>query len=134
MNTNKLITLGKSFAVAILVLGVIHDVATYTPMIKGSLTCLPHGGLKAMIYMSLICGSSFILNGIILILLLNKVRQFPFLNPVMIVIGSFLAVSGILSIVYMFDNPFAWLTLFLNLGMFFIIIGLQIKLNKKLRI
>jgi hypothetical protein len=131
MKTNKLISLGKIFAIAILILGVIHDVATFTPLIKGGLACLTPGDLNAMIYMSLICGTSFILSGLVLLLLLKKVEQFSFLTSTILLIGVFLALSGILSVVYMFDNPFAWLALLLNLIMFVITIGLKMKLVNK---
>jgi len=131
MKTNKLISLGKIFAIAILILGIIHDIATFTPLIKGGLACLTPGDLNAMIYMSLICGTSLILAGLVLILLLKKVEQFVFLSSTILLIGVFLALSGILSVVYMFDNPFAWLALLLNLIMFGITIGLKMKLDNK---
>ncbi len=131
MKISKLISLGKILAFAILILGIIHDIATFTPLIKGGLGCLSSGDLKAMIYMSLICGTSFILSGAILILLLKKVEQFVFLTSTILLIGVFLAVSGVLSIVYMFDNPFAWIALVLNLSMFIITIGLRSKLENK---
>jgi hypothetical protein len=131
MKTNKLISLGKIFAIAILILGIIHDIATFTPLIKGGLACLTPGDLNAMIYMSLICGTSFILSGLILVLLLKKVEQFVFLSTPILLIGVFLAISGIFSIVYMFDNPFAWIALLLNLSMFILTIGLKLKLDSK---
>lgn len=129
MKTNKLISLGKLFAIAILILGIIHDIATFTPLIKGGLACLNPGNLNAMIYMSLICGTSFILSGLILVLLLKKVEQFNFLSLTILLIGVFLALSGILAVVYMFNNPFAWLALILNLSMFILTIGLKMKLD-----
>ena len=131
MKTSKLISLGKILAIAILILGFIHDIATFTPLIKGGLVCLNPGDLNAMIYMSLICGTSFILSGLVLALLLRKVEQYAFLTSTILVVGIFLALSGVLSIVYMFDNPFAWIALLVNLSMFIITIGLKINLDKK---
>lgn len=131
MKINRLISLGKILATAIIILGIIHDFASFTPLIKGGLGCLSPDDFKAMIYMSLICGTSFILSGFILILLLKKVEQYKFLTSTILFIGVFLAVSGILSIVYMFNNPFAWIALLLNLSMFIITIGLKLKLDKK---
>jgi hypothetical protein len=128
MKINKLISLGKIFAIAVLILGIIHAIATFTPLIKGGLACLTLGDLNAMIYMSLICGVSFILSEAVLIELLKKVEQFTFLSSSIFLIGVFLAISGILSVVYMFDNPFAWIALLLNLSMFTITIGLKLKL------
>lgn len=129
MKTTKLITLGNTLAIAILILGIIHVVATFSPIIKGGLGCLSPGDLKAMVYMSLICGSSFIISGALLINLLKKVEQYVFLTTSIFMIGVFLAVSGILSIVYMLDNPFAWIALLLNLGMFTVTLGLKLRLK-----
>lgn len=44
-----------------------------------------------------------------------------------LLIGVFLAISGVLSVVYMFENPFSWMALLLNLSMFFITIGLKLQ-------
>jgi len=40
MKTKKLISIGKTLAIAIIILGVIHDAATYSPLIKGGLSCV----------------------------------------------------------------------------------------------
>lgn len=126
-----MLSLGRMLSIAIIILGVIHDVATFTPLIKGGLACLDNGSLKAMIYMSVICGASLILSGFVLLLLLKQVERHVFLTSPVLVIGVFLAVNGIVAVVYMFDNPFAWIALLLNLSMFFITISLKIKLAKK---
>lgn len=131
MKTEKLISLGKIFAIAILILGVIHNVATFTPLIRSGLTCLAPGDFKAVMFLSLICGSSFILSGIVLVLLLKKVEQFKFLSSPILVIGVFLAISGILSVVFMFDNPFAWISFVLNSSMLIISIGLKFKVAER---
>ncbi len=132
MKLKKLIPFGKAIAAAIIILGIIHDVATYTPIIKGGLSCLTPEKLKAMIYMSLMCGTSLILSGLLLIILLNKVKEFPFLVTPILVIGSFLAIVGYFSIFYMSHNPFAWIAVFLNLTMFgvTVVLGINIKNNR----
>ncbi len=131
MKTINLISAGRILAYSILILGIIHNVATFTPFIQDGLSCLDQGNLKAMMYMSIICGTSFILSGIILIMLLKRIEDFPFLNSIIFVVGLFLAISGVLSVVYMFDNPFAWVALLLNMSMFIITLGLKVKLDKR---
>jgi hypothetical protein len=131
MKINRLISIGKILAIAILILGIIHDIATFTPLINGGLGCLSPDDYKAMIYMSLICGTSFILSGAVLILLLKKVEQYEFLTLTILIISVFLAVSGVLSVVFMFQNPFAWTALLLTLSMLIITIGLKFKLDNK---
>ena len=129
MKTNKLISLGKAFAIAVLILGIIHDIATFTPLIKTGLECLSPADLNAIIYMSLMCGTSFIVSGIVLILLLRKLVQIRFLTSIIMAIGIFLALAGILSIVFMFDNPFAWASLLLNVSVLLIATALKKQLG-----
>lgn len=125
MKTKHLISAGKILSYAILILGIIHNIATFTPLIQEGLTCLDQGNLNAMIYMSLICGSSLILSGLVLIMLLRKVEEYRFLTSIILAIGVFLGLNGILSVVYMFDNPFAWISFVLSMGMFIISLGLK---------
>ena len=129
MQTKTLITIGKIIAAAILTLGFIHAIATFTPLIQDELICLSLRDFNAVTYISLVCGSSFILCGLLLIILLKKIEQYTFLNTTVIIIGIYLAISGLLAVVYMFDNPFAWIALTLNLNMFNITLGL--KKNRK---
>jgi hypothetical protein len=125
MKIHSLLSIGKSLAIAILALGIIHDMATFTPLIKSGLNRLDAENLNAVTYFSLMCGTSLIVSGIILLQLLKKVDQYPFLKPTLLCIGGFLALNGILSVVCMFNNPFAWIVLFLNLSMFALIIKLK---------
>jgi uncharacterized membrane protein HdeD (DUF308 family) len=120
MKTSNILSTIKALAYAIITLGIIHEAATYSPLIKGGLTCLDKGNMDAMLYMSLICGASLILSGIIILMLLKHVENHAFLTQPILVLGAFLAVNGILSVIYMFDNPFAWLALLLNLAMFWL--------------
>jgi hypothetical protein len=133
MKISRLISLGKIFAIAILILGIIHDVATFTPIIKGGLVCLSPIDLKAVSYISLICGTSFILSGVLLLLLLKKVEQFVFLTSTVLFIGIFLALSGLLAIVFMHENPFSWIALIINLSTFCLMVGLKMNLDSNKR-
>ena len=129
MKINKLIAIGKILSIAISILGIIHDIATFTPLVNSGLGCLSPADFNAVIYMSLMCGTSLILSGVILYLLLKKVEEFYLLALPILLIGVFLALSGVMSVVYMFDNPFAWLSLILNLSLFLITINLKLKLK-----
>ena len=46
----------RIFAMALATMGVIHIVATFTPLINGGLELLSPAKQQAMIYMSLMCG------------------------------------------------------------------------------
>lgn len=74
----KLIPLGRRISFAILILGIIHEVATFTPLIQGGLTCLTPHYFNSMTYMSLGCGCLLIMSGLLLFVLLNKWPQYFF--------------------------------------------------------
>ncbi len=128
MNTKKLISFGKGFAIAVLILGIIHDIATFTPIIQEGLVSLNSENLNAMIYMSLICGTSFILSGLLMFLFLKKLIELPYLILPIRIIGTYLLISGILSVIFMHNNPFAYIALLLNATLFTITILLKKRL------
>lgn len=126
---SKLISIGKIITYILIALGVIHDIATFTPLIREGLVCLSKPDLDAMTYMSLICGTSLILCGILCVMLLTKVEKFIWLSSPLLVIGIFLCLNGVLSIFYMYDNPFAWMTFLSSTSMLLIILILKKKIS-----
>lgn len=129
---SKLIPLGRGISIVILILGIIHEVATFTPFIQEGLVCLSPGYLDSITYFSLMCGAFLILNGLLLFILLRKLVQYPFLYTPILIIGIFLSINGILSVYYMSDNPFAWMVFILCICIFGVILGLKnrILINK----
>lgn len=124
MKTRKLIAWGKGLAIAVLVLGLIHLIATFTPLILEGLACLDEENLNAMIYMSLICGASLILAGWLLNVLLKRLEEHRFLMVPILGLGGFLALNGVLSVYYMLNNPFAWLAFLLTVAVLIVVLTL----------
>ncbi len=122
----KLIRISNYIAISILIMGIIHNIATFTPLIQDGLESLSKSNLHAMIYMSLMCGTSLILSGLLLIILLKKVEQYRFLNSTILLISCFVLVNGIAAVAYMLDNPFAWIILVLGLSM----VGVSSRIKK----
>ncbi len=120
MKSSKIIKIGRPIAMAVLVLGIIHNVATFTPLITEGLACLDQINLKAMTYMSLMCGTSLILSGALLLAMLKKTAPINQFRVPILIVGVFLAINGILAVVYMPENPFALLALILCMAMFYI--------------
>ena len=129
MKTERIMLIGKILAFSIVMLGTVHDTATFSPLIQDDLTCLKPEALHAVIYMSLICGTSLILCGILMLLFLKSVTKLPSLTLPLLVAGIFLFLNGILSVVCMFSNPFAWIALFLNTAIFLVTLALRIKIK-----
>lgn len=122
----KLIRISNYIAISILIMGIIHNIATFTPLIQDGLEGLSKSNLHAMTYMSLMCGTSLILSGLLLIILLKKVEQYRFLNSTILLISYFVLVNGIAAVAYMFDNPFAWVILVLGISM----VGISFRIKK----
>lgn len=114
MKTEKLLSTGRFIAVCIFILGIIHIVATFTPLIQDGLECLSERNLSAVIYFSLICGLFLIICGLLLFVLFGKLFQILYLFLPVFIITVFAIACGILSVVFMADNPFAWIVLILT--------------------
>ena len=107
----------RMIAMAIAIMGVIHIAATFTPLINGGLEVLSVAKQQAMTYMSLMCGMLLIVCGLLVAMLHNKVKEHPFLHrPYMLIYGA-LSIDGILAVVFMPHNPFAWMVLILVGGL-----------------
>lgn len=110
-------------------MGVIHEIATFTPLIQDGLESLSKSNFYVMMYMSLVCGASLILSGWLLLLLLKKNETHTFLSFPILLISIFVLINGIASIILMADNPFAWIVFGLGLS----ITGITIKQRKALK-
>ncbi|MDR0660044.1 MAG: hypothetical protein LBG19_04420 [Prevotellaceae bacterium] len=125
MKGSILISVGKSLAMLIAVMGIVHNVLTFTPLVREGLECLSREELRLIIYMSLMCGTSLIVSGLVLFALLNKLEGYPILSTPILFAGGFSCLSGILSVIYMTYNPFAWINLLLGTAMFIITLRLK---------
>ncbi len=102
---NKLITI---FSIAIAIMGIVHIIATFTPLINNDLDVLPVAKQNALIYMSLMCGMLLIVLGGYVLWAENKIAEFPKLKSTIQVASMLLLIDGILAVTLMFQNPFAW--------------------------
>ena len=112
----KLLFISTVLSIAIICVGVIHEIATFTPLIQDGLESLSKSNFYAIMYMSLVCGASLILSGWLLLLLLKKNETPTFLYFPILLISIFVLINGILSIILMVDNPFAWVVFGLGLS------------------
>ena len=103
----------RFIAMAIATMGVIHIVATFTPLINGGLEVLSPAKQQVMTYMSLMCGMLLIVCGSLVAMLHSKVKEHPYLRRSFLLIYGALCVDGISAVAFMPHNPFAWLVLIL---------------------
>ncbi len=107
----ELVPASKILSIMIVCLGVIHEIATFTPLVQDGLECLSRSDFNSVIYMSLMCGASLVLSGWLLLLLLPKNVTHTFLAYPILLISIFVLINGIVSVIFMVDNPFAWFVL-----------------------
>ena len=107
----------RILAIAVAVMGVVHIIATFTPLIGGGLEVLTQAKQNAMTYMSLMCGALLIVCGWLAALLHDKVREYTFLRTPFRIIIAALAIDGIAAVAYMNHNPFAWVVFLLIAGL-----------------
>lgn len=101
----------KVTAIGVIAMGIIHIIATFTPLITKGLDVLPIGKQHAITYFSLMCGTLLIFGGVLIFLLNDKVKEHSFLQFPYNLTKYVILLSGILAVAFMTTNPFAWLIL-----------------------
>ena len=108
--------LNVCLAMAIAAMGVVHIIATFTPLIQGGLETLGIAKQNAMTYMSLMCGMLLVVCGLLAVTLGGKLKKGAFLlTPYRIIVTAMIA-DGIAAVAFMPHNPFAWIVFALVCG------------------
>lgn len=109
----------KALSIGIMLMGMVHIVATFTPLISAKLALLPDSTQDAFTYFSLMCGVLLVLGGVVTYTLSEKVIEYAFVRTPYILALAILNIDGILAIRYMSYNPFAWIIFVLAIGLLF---------------
>lgn len=104
----------RIISILVAVMGLVHIVATFSPLIGGKLVNLDTGTYHAMIYMSLMCGLLLIVLGGYITWAIAKVAEAPILKPILRIAAVLLLLDGIAAVCFMPHNPFAWTIFVLN--------------------
>jgi len=103
----------KILSSLVVIMGIIHIGATFSPLIGGKLESLDPRTYNAVIYMSLMCGGFLIMLGAYLVWAIDKIYSHPILKNPIRILSLALLVNGVSAIYFMPYNPFAWVTFFL---------------------
>jgi len=114
----KTVKITRVLSIGVIFMGVVHVIATFTPLIDGKLKPLEQGMHQAAIYFSLMCGMLLVLGGSVISMLANNVKEYPNLRRLRILASIILAIDGILAAYFMPHNPSAWIVLVLTLPTF----------------
>ncbi len=124
---SRLIIIGRTLAILTILIGIVHEVLTFHPMIAEGFTGLEPEWQQTFTYFSLGCGGLLILCGVLFFMLLGRVERHEFLVAPLVVIGLFALADGILATIFMLTNPFAWVVLALGIGLFLIALVIRSK-------
>lgn len=109
--------IAQILSAAIALMGVVHIVATFTPLIDGKLKPLDHQPHMSFLYMSVMCGMLIVLCGVLAFFLQTKIKDDVCMMRIYVIIVSALSVAGILAVCFMPANPFAIVLLCLTLSL-----------------
>lgn len=107
----------KALSIGIMLMGIVHISATFTPLIADKLALLPEGAQGAFTYFSLMCGALLILGGGAIYSLSGKRKEFAFIQKPYMLTLAILSASGVLAICYMRHNPCAWIIFALTMAL-----------------
>lgn len=130
MKNSNIIAAGKMISIALILLGVIICVATFTYFNQG-LAGLSTQTHHEALYSNLICGLSFLFSGVLLAVMFPKAEHHPALANPILILGIFVCISGIAAVVFMPHNPFTWIMALVAVPMFIDTLCLKINLSKK---
>lgn len=116
MKRNRQI-IAKTLSIGIMLMGVVHIAATFTPIIAGKLVHLPEATQGAFMYFSLMCGALLVLGGGVTYTLSGKVAEYTFVRKPYILTLAILGMNGILAVCCMPHNPCAWMIFVLVMGL-----------------
>lgn len=107
----------KAFSIGIMLMGLVHIAATFSPLIADKLAILPDSAQDAFTYFSLMCGALLVLGGGVTYTLSGKVKAYPFVRaPYVLALGTS-CIDGMLAVYFMPHNPFAWIIFALAIGL-----------------
>ncbi|MCQ2095548.1 MAG: hypothetical protein MJY59_02240 [Bacteroidaceae bacterium] len=107
----------KALSTGIMLMGMIHIAATFTPLIADKLALLPDSAQDAFTYFSLMCGTLLLLGGGLTFSLADKVAEYHFVRKPYVLAIAILTIAGILAACLMPHNPFAWGIFVLTMGL-----------------
>ncbi|MDR2104840.1 MAG: hypothetical protein LBP51_03685 [Deferribacteraceae bacterium] len=106
----------RYLAVSVVLYGVVFSLAFFTPSFD--FTPLDEPKKHFVSYVSLTAGLFLILTGLLLLLIIKRVKSHPFLLFPLRVVTAFLCLDGLISLFYFTFNPFAWILFVLSAALF----------------
>ena len=118
-------------AIVVMLFGVLHCTASFTPGIQEGLGRLAPGTFRAVPFFDFITGGLLFVLGLGLLVMFGKAERKSALDTPILIVGTLVAVCGILSVAFVYRNPFSWMTAILGLAVFIDSLCLKLLDRKK---
>ena len=133
MHQPNIISAGKMMAYVLTLFGIMQCGATFAPYFQEGIAGLEPELFRNMLFYSFMCGGVLIISGVLLTVMFGKAAKSPDFGSPILILGTFVAIYGILSVAFMYRNPFSWMIAILCLAIFIdaLCLKLSIDQNKK---
>lgn len=128
MNNSNIIAAGRMISIALMLLGIIICVATFT-YFRAKLTILDPATLNEALYSNLISGLVMFAGGLLLAVMFPKAEKYPVLADPILILGIFVLIDGVSALCFMPHNPFTWIMALICIPMFITTLCLKINLS-----
>lgn len=107
----------KALSIGIMLMGIVHIAATFTPLIADKLALLPDSTQNVFTYFSLMCGTLLILGGGVTYTLSGETAEYHFARTPFVLALVISCIDGMLAVYFMPHNPFAWTIFAMVIGL-----------------
>jgi len=128
MNKSFYFTCNTIVGVIVILLGIIHNIATFTPIIETGFECVPAESHLTLVFFSLGTGTATLMSGILIIMLGNAIKAgAKKVRGALHLTVSFLLFISVVAVICGTKNPFAYIMLIIAISEIIIVYNLRQK-------
>ncbi len=126
MNKPFYFTCNTIVAVIVILLGIIHNIATFTPIIEEGFECVPAEAHQTLVFFSLGTGTATLLSGFLLLVLGNAIKSGgKKVKGALYLTVSFLLFIAAVAVICGTKNPFAYIMLIIGIAELIVVYNLR---------
>lgn len=126
MNKPFYFTCNTIVAVIVILLGIIHNIATFTPIIEEGFECVPAEAHQTLVFFSLGTGTATLLCGLLLLVLGNAIKAgAKKVKGALNLTVSFLLFIAAVAVICGTKNPFAYIMLIIGIAELIVVYNLR---------
>lgn len=136
MNRQNIISAGRMMAIVVALLGAMYCGTALAPLVVGSgdgiagAQVLQPGMFGIAPVWNLLSGAVLIVLGLVMMPSFGRAERHPALATVILVAASLTALLGVVSVAFVWLNPFSWMTAIVGLAIFIDALCLKINLSR----